>query len=258
MHNNYKGTVFFDLDGTLLNAHSEVDPDVAQATRQLKENGYLPVINTGRSPIEIHAVTSTTDIDTYITLDGAYVQSQGKTIFESNIENELIEKLIVQAKKFDDPISMHSAEESYLDRINPFVEDFYKSVHLDLPEADPKFYQTNDVPMIVIVTAEDGSKYQEIFDDLTFYKTGPYSVDAVNKGISKMTGIKHLLKGLDLEDKPVYAFGDGNNDLPMIEFADYSVAMGNGLDSVKEAATYVTTENVNGGIVNGLKHFNLI
>ena len=61
-----------------------------------------------------------------------------------------------------------------------------------------------------------------------------------------------------LTDKPVYAFGDGTNDLPMIEFADYSVAMGNGIDAVKEAATYVTTENVNGGIVNGLKHFNLI
>lgn len=258
MYKNYKGTVFFDLDGTLLNAHSQVDPEVAQATRDLKANGYLPVINTGRSPIEIEAVTSTTDIDTYITLDGAYVQSQGETIFESNLSTEAIEKLIEQAKKFNDPLSMHSADQSFLNEINPFVEDFYKSVHLELPAADPKFYQTNDVPMIVIVTADDADKYQNIFDDLTFYKTGPYSVDTVNKGISKMTGIKHLLKGLDLEDKPVYAFGDGNNDLPMIKFADYGVAMGNGLDSVKEAASYVTTENVNHGIVNGLKHYNLI
>lgn len=44
----------------------------------------------------------------------------------------------------------------------------------------------------------------------------------------------------------------------MIKYADYGIAMGNGIDSVKDAATYITTENVNGGIVNGLKHYNLI
>ncbi len=258
MQTNYKGTVFFDLDGTLLNHHSEVDPDVAEATRELKRNGYLPVINTGRSPIEIEPVTSTTDIDTYITLDGAFVQSEGKVIYENNIKPELTEKLIAQVKKFDDTVSMHSSTTTLLNEVNPFVEEFYKSVHVELPEVDPKYYLNNKVQMVVIVTPDDGSNYQELFDDLKFYKTGPCSVDAVNKGVSKMSGIKHLLKGLGLEDKPVYAFGDGNNDLPMIEFADYSVAMGNGLDVVKDAATYVTTENVNGGIVNGLKHFNLI
>lgn len=258
MQTNYKGTVFFDLDGTLLNAKSEIDPDVAEATRQLKENGYLPVINTGRSPIEIDPVLNSTDIDTYITLDGAYVQSAGKVVYENNIKPELIEKLLKQADEFGDTVSVHTASESYLNAANPFVEDFYKSVHLDLPEIDPDFYKGHNVPMIVIVTAGDGSNYQAKFDNLTFYKTGPSSVDTVNKGVSKMSGIKHLLKELDLEDKPVYAFGDGNNDLPMLEFADYSVAMGNGLDSVKAIASYVTTENVNGGIVNGLKHYKLI
>ncbi|CAJ1184568.1 haloacid dehalogenase family hydrolase [Companilactobacillus paralimentarius DSM 13238 = JCM 10415] len=258
MQTNYKGTVFFDLDGTLLNAHSKIDADVAQATRELKENGYLPVVNTGRAPIEIDPVLDSTDIDTYITLDGAYVQSQGKVVYENNIKPDLIEKLLKQAGKFGDTVSVHSADQSYLNAVNPFVEGFYKSVHLELPEIDPDFYKSNKIPMIVIVTEGDGSNYQKVFDDLTFYKTGPRSVDVVNKGVSKMSGIKHLLKELDLEDKPTYAFGDGNNDLPMLEFADYSVAMGNGLDSVKAIASYVTTENVNGGIVNGLKHYNLI
>ncbi|AUI70831.1 Cof-type HAD-IIB family hydrolase [Companilactobacillus alimentarius] len=258
MQTNYKGTVFFDLDGTLLNDHSAIDPDVADATRLLKENGYLPVVNTGRSPIEIDPVLSSTDIDTYITLDGAYVQSQGKVVYENNIKPDLIEKLLKQVDKFGDTVSMHSADQSSLNVATPFVEGFYDSIHLELPQIDPKFYLKNKVPMIVVVTADDGSNYQELFDDLTFYKTGPCSVDTVNKGVSKMSGIKHLLKELHLEDKPVYAFGDGNNDLPMLEFADYSVAMGNGLETVKSIASYVTTENVNGGIVNGLKHYNLI
>ncbi|QMT83666.1 Cof-type HAD-IIB family hydrolase [Companilactobacillus pabuli] len=258
MQNNYRGTVFFDLDGTLLNAQSRVDDSVATAVHQLKENGYLPVISTGRSPIEIEAATSTTGIDTYITLNGAFVQSQDNIIYQNNIKPELVKQVIEQAKKFGDSVSMHSPTESFLSEASPFVEEFYHAVDIDLPSIDPLFYQKGDVPMVVVVSGGDSERYQEKFPELKFYKTGPYSIDTVEKDVSKMSGIKHLIKGLELEDKPVYAFGDGTNDLPMIKYADYDIAMGNGIDSVKDAATYITTENVNGGIVNGLKHYNLI
>lgn len=258
MQNNYRGTVFFDLDGTLLNAQSRVDDSVATAVHQLKENGYLPVISTGRSPIEIEAATSTTGIDTYITLNGAFVQSQDKVIYQNNIKPELVKQVIEQAKEFGDSVSMHSPTESFLNEASPFVEEFYHAVDIDLPSIDPLFYQKGDVPMVVVVSDGDSKRYQEKFPELKFYKTGPYSIDTVEKDVSKMSGIKHLIKGLELEDKPVYAFGDGTNDLPMIKYADYGIAMGNGIDSVKDAATYITTENVNGGIVNGLKHYNLI
>jgi len=258
LQKNYRGTVFFDLDGTLLNNHSQVDDSVAAAIHELKENNYLPVISTGRSPIEIDAATSTTGIDTYITLNGAFVQSQDKIIYQNDIKPELLEKVIQQAHDFGDSVSMHSPEESYLSETTPFVKEFYDAVNIDLPEVDPEYYRKGKVQMVVVVSGGDSERYQEKFPELKFYKTGPYSIDTVTNGISKMSGIKHLVQGLNLEDKPVYAFGDGTNDLPMIEFADYGIAMGNGIDSVKDAATYVTTENVNGGIVNGLKHYNLI
>ena len=258
MQTNYKGTVFFDLDGTLLNNQSQVDNDVSDAVHKLKKNNYLPVICTGRSPIEIEAATSTTGIDTYITLNGAFVQSQDNVVYQNVIEPEAIEKVIAQAHEFGDSVSMHSKNESYLNEVTPFVDMFYKSVKINLPKVDPKFYLKNDIQMVVIVSREGSERYQEKFSNLKFYKTGPYSIDTVSDGVSKMSGIKHLIKELNLEDKPVYAFGDGTNDLPMMKFADYGVAMGNGIDSVKEAATYVTTENINGGIVNGLKHYNLI
>lgn len=258
MQNNYQGTVFFDLDGTLFNKQSQVDNSVAQAIHQLKANNYLPVISTGRSPIEIDAATSTTDIDSYITLNGAFVQAQGKVIYKNNINPELIKEVIDSAHSLGDTVSMHTPYKTVLSENTDEVTDFFQNLHLDMPSIDPNFYQKEDISMIVVLSHGNSQRYQEKYDQLTFYKTGHFSIDTVNQGISKMTGIKHLLKELDLEKKPVYAFGDGTNDLPMIEFADYGIAMGNGIDSVKEAATYVTTENVNGGIVNGLKHYNLI
>ena len=48
-----KGLVFLDLDGTLLNKKGQVDLEVIEAIQQLKENGYEPLLATGRSPIEV-------------------------------------------------------------------------------------------------------------------------------------------------------------------------------------------------------------
>lgn len=258
MQENYRGTVFFDLDGTLLNNHSQVDESVAQAVKELKQNNYLPVISTGRAPIEIDAVTSTTGIDTYITLNGAFVQSQDKVVYSNNIKPELVKEIIDMAHQAGDSIYMHSTDKTFLSGETPFITEFFHKLSLDIPEIDPDFYQKDDIPMFVILTDSDGKEYQTKFPELQFYNTGYHSIDTVAKGVSKMSGIKHLLKELKMEDKPVYAFGDGTNDLPMIKYADYGIAMGNGIAPVKDAATYVTTENVNGGIVNGLKHFDLI
>lgn len=52
------------------------------------------------------------------------------------------------------------------------------------------------------------------------------------------------------------AFGDGNNDLEMLLAVHYGVAMGNALDSVKEAAPYTTIGNEEDGIAHFIEtHF---
>jgi len=259
LNKDYKGTVFFDLDGTLMNEHSKIDPDVATAIHKLRDNGYLPAISTGRAPSELVDVTGPTGIDTYVSFNGAYVQSAGTTIYKKNISPETVAKVIEEAKQYNDIITMHSLDKTYTTKSTKFVNDFYKSVKIPVPGVDPKFYEKEELPMILVVTPDGPERYSKIFgDELTFYKTGPYAIDTIAKGVSKMNGIKHLLSGLELEDKPVYAFGDGPNDLPMIKEVKHSVAMGNGIDSVKEAAEFVTTANTDHGIVNGLKHYNLI
>jgi hydroxymethylpyrimidine pyrophosphatase-like HAD family hydrolase len=54
------------------------------------------------------------------------------------------------------------------------------------------------------------------------------------------------------------AFGDGQNDIDMIRFVGTGISMGNGIDALKKAADYVTTDIDDDGIANGLRHFGLI
>ena len=54
------------------------------------------------------------------------------------------------------------------------------------------------------------------------------------------------------------AFGDGGNDTTMILQAGIGVAMGNAIDALKHQADYVTTSVDDDGILNALRHFEVI
>ena len=52
---NYKALAFFDLDGTLLDEHSQITPEISEAMHRLRQNDVLPIIATGRTETEIMA-----------------------------------------------------------------------------------------------------------------------------------------------------------------------------------------------------------
>lgn len=54
------------------------------------------------------------------------------------------------------------------------------------------------------------------------------------------------------------AFGDGGNDISMLDYVSLGVAMGNANDTVKSHADYITDECDQDGVVSALKHFKLI
>ena len=68
------------------------------------------------------------------------------------------------------------------------------------------------------------------------------------KGCNKGEAIWWLCDYLNIPRESTMAFGDGNNDLEMLLAVHYGVAMGNALDSVKEAAPYTTIGNEEDGI----------
>lgn len=76
------------------------------------------------------------------------------------------------------------------------------------------------------------------------------------KGCNKGEAIWWLCDYLNIPRESTMAFGDGNNDLEMLLAVHYGVAMGNALDSVKEAAPYTTIGNEEDGIAHFIEtHF---
>ena len=70
-----------------------------------------------------------------------------------------------------------------------------------------------------------------------------------------LTGLCDYL-GIPVEE--TYAIGDSINDLEMLQFVGHSIAMGNASQSAKDVAEYITTHIHEDGILNALRHYNLI
>ncbi|WP_261807173.1 Cof-type HAD-IIB family hydrolase [Lapidilactobacillus luobeiensis] len=258
MRSEYRGVVFFDLDGTLLNENSVVSPDVGVAIHQLRHNGYLPVINTGRSPLEIEAACAATGIDTFISLNGSYLAHRQQPVYQGIIETALIQRMVELATELNDSLSFYSKDAIHAIKDDANLRASYDSIHTPIPTIVPDFYLDHEILMLLVLTTKNDQIYAERFPEFTYYRNGPYSIDTVRKGNSKMKGIKEMIARLDLVGLPTYGFGDGPNDLTMLNYVDHPVVMANGITAAKEAAEFVTSSNREDGIIKGLQHFALI
>ena len=82
--------------------------------------------------------------------------------------------------------------------------------------------------------------------------------DLIPDNGGKDKGVAATLERLGIAPEEAIAFGDGENDLSMFAAVGTSVAMGNAWDSVKAAASYVTTDVDDDGIYNAAVHFGLM
>lgn len=81
--------------------------------------------------------------------------------------------------------------------------------------------------------------------------------EVMPKGVNKGSALCSLAGRLGIRRQEVMAFGDCDNDLPMLSWAGVGVAMGNAVSSVKEGAAYRTGTNAEGGVAQGIRRWAL-
>ncbi|MDE6215102.1 HAD hydrolase family protein, partial [Bacteroides sp.] len=102
---------------------------------------------------------------------------------------------------------------------------------------------------------------KEVLPDVPNCEMGrwhPAFVDMTATGNTKQKGIDQIIRHFGIHLEETMAFGDGGNDISMLQHAGIGVAMGNAKEDVKAAADYVTTSVDEDGIANALKRFGII
>ena len=101
--------VFFDLDGTLFNSNIDLLPSSYDAIKKLKQNNMIPMIATGRTPLEVVNLMKETNIDSIIGMNGQVVVYEKEVIFTNNIDKNVITRLYeFSREKKNIPLSFYN------------------------------------------------------------------------------------------------------------------------------------------------------
>ncbi len=131
-------------------------------------------------------------------------------------------------------------------------EEIGKGIKAYPKTVDYSVAQESDIAVLKekerIVKAAIGEKFE-------VYRSEPFFLEILPKGIDKAKSIARLLDILGLVPEEVIACGDGFNDISMIRFAGLGVAMENAVPAAKEAADYITFSNDAEGVAHVVEKF---
>lgn len=270
--------VFFDIDGTLTTESNHIPKTTIQAIQQLKAKGIRPVLATGRPPILIDEISKKLDIHSYIAMNGQYIVFEGEVIDANPIAMDLVDQVVEFAGARKDGIILCTERELIINSTlsvdpNSFILKVLKRFAVLIPERTQMWfmnqamrktpkkadYENKEIFMMNLnVTQEAEKAYARELSGLHFTRANTNSMDIINEGVSKATAVKKMLEHLAIDVKDSVAFGDGLNDLEMLQYVGTGIAMGNGFEELKQAADLVTATVSNAGIQKGLQKIGLI
>jgi Cof subfamily protein (haloacid dehalogenase superfamily) len=255
---------FFDIDGTIFNHDERIITDnVINALKKLKDNGILICICTGR-PYEMLAslkyFLDQIEFDFYITSNGQSIYEDGKLVYRNFLDKDDVQKIIKIAKDNNLTLSLIGDDVNITTQLNDTIIQSCDIIGTPIP-------QIVDIPLdfnklVDHAVIYESTSYKNLFEGqlkktvLTFWSD--YAFEFTPDNGVKVHGIKQVLNHLNIDKDDSIAFGDGNNDVEMLDYVGFGVAMGNASGYVKEHADYVTDSIYNDGVVQALKKFNMI
>jgi len=255
-----KKILFFDVDGTLYNSEKILPASAKEALFEARRKGYELAIATGRAPFMIQSLLEELDINTYVTFNGQYVVYRGEVVYTNGIEKDELAKIVAFGEARNEPVVFLDDKQMIASvENNDMVAESLNTLKYQYPNLDSTYYMRNDVYQTLIFMEEkDETLYCEAFPNVQFVRWHRYSCDILPKGGSKAVGIGKVLEKMGLTLNDAIAFGDGINDIEMLQAVGTGVAMGNGHERVKAVATYVADHVDEDGLAKIMRELKII
>lgn len=261
--------IALDIDGTLTNSRKDISPRTRYALLEAQDQGKKVILASGRHPLGVYPIAQDLMLERY----GGYIMSfNGGKIIDCGTGQTIVTKLfpseyladIVSVLK-DSNITMLTFDEKriYADnKVNDYTyveKDILKTEMVVTEDfvAAVKF-ATNKI--LLAGEPDELDRYQPILSKrydglLEVYKSAPYFLEIMPFGVSKGSMLPQLLNKIGVDRDELIAFGDQYNDMTMIGYAGFGVAMANGEEEIKKIANYVCESNDDDGIAKTLAKF---
>ncbi|MGN9865728.1 Cof-type HAD-IIB family hydrolase [Bacillus swezeyi] len=254
-----KKLLFFDIDGTIYDHNKQIPASAKQAISDLKAYGHHVFIASGRAPFMVSPVLEELGIHSFVSYNGQYVVFEGEVIYKNPLSEHSLEALLEYSDSCGHPIVFMGEEgmrSSAAD--HPFIHEGIGSLKVEHPKQDRSYHKGRDIFQVLLFCGENDEKQYSRFKEFDLVRWHERSTDILPAGGSKAEGIKKVIEKLPFKREDTYAFGDGLNDLQMIEFAGTGVAMGNAVPELKKTADFVTKPVDEDGIAYAVEALGLL
>jgi len=265
--------IVMDMDGTLLNNNDEITSYTKEILMKAQKKGIRLVLSSGRSYLTLTKYGDQLNMKEY---GGYYICANGIALYNCETdENKYLEKMHNKDQKRifdlfkDENVEIMGVNDGYIyEYVAPkYLEEkkqYIKDNNLDeVYTGGPKgiiydqrknkyeiemvknFDNNGDVNKVIIAQNEEelqkAIKGKEIiFEEYSPKFTTARWLELSPKGVSKGNTLKRLCAKLNIDINDVMVFGDGENDLSMLEVVEESVCLLNGMDTVKAKTKYIT------------------
>ncbi len=245
----------FDLDGTLLTTDKRVSSANRQALTDMVESGAIVALASGRLRGSMLKVVSQLDImPAMLTLNGAAVyktaDNDAPPIHTIDLPRSYAHELLNHAQGRDFALNFYCADNLYSVRSSltaSWIELYVKQTSSVYQFVDSLDHLKNMGPSKIIfvgdpaVLDEEERSFRERWDsDLYIVRTWDYYLEFLHRDANKGTGIAALADAFGVDLRDVAAFGDSDNDIPMLKTVGHGIALANSTPAVRSMAPYIS------------------
>ena len=226
----------FDLDRTVVTESHDLPPEVVPTLKRLKEQGHKVCVITGRSEIGVSPFPEIISICSYVGLNhgGIILDADGNTIFQSETPQELVLHSIDKYQAEDSQVVFTTGKPWYVDDINKKRWQYHQNIgytlksHTDYLE-DFKNGTAQAIDKYGIFKTDAQGILDEIkseYPNLVYYHWEGFGFEALGPDSHKGKALETIANLHNIPQSETVAFGDGVNDVTMIEWAGTGVAVG--------------------------------
>ena len=252
----------FDVDGTLFDYRDrKIHASTVEAVEKLKARGAIIIVASGRSyPLLGPECLTRIPADYYVTANGHSIQdASGREIFAERFTFEQTEYVVELTRRYGNGLLLKYSDRSYLYSRPEEMYAVFSSIGLarDSFVACPSMdHHRRELPVGFTIRGGDGTRQAlarlpgsyrvELFHDES-------ECDVFSPRMNKMTALRSLAETIGLDPRRCVAFGDSRNDIEMVQWAGYGVAMGNACPDLKQVADAVCAPSWADGIAQTVR-----
>lgn len=261
--------IALDLDGTLLRSDKTIDPLTADALRSLVARGLHVILASARPPRSVRGFYRQLGLSSVqINYNGALTwdEHNQSPLSHDPLPHRVAHEIIATARRFFPEVIVQAEvlDRLYTDRIDARYDTETGRLFKADRIAPITEWEEHDITKLMLLgepAAIAGLRAQLLSmysDSVVIMQSDPDLLQIAKLGTGKGVALARLARALNIDSAEVFAIGDAENDLDMLNFAGVSVAMQHAPDTVKRAASFIAPTNDHQGVLRALQMAGLV